>query len=67
MGRWQGGSRSCRAEHEGCSGGLVPASAGLVVEERGLSSAGLEVVVQMTKVAVGRTSGPGGFKQAQYE
>ena len=63
MGGWQGGCSSCRAEHEGCSGGLVylPVQ---VVEEKGLSGAGVEVVVQMKKVAVGRTPGGMGFKQA---
>ena len=47
--RWEGGKEAavelCRTEHKGCSGGLVPASAGGGGELKGLSGAGVKVVV----------------------
>ena len=61
--RWEGGKEAAEAAGQSIRGAVVgwylPVQ---IVEEKGLSSAGVKVVVQMKRVAVGRT--PGGFEQA---
>ena len=61
--RWAGDKEAAEAAGQSIRGAVVgwylPVQ---IVEEKGLSSAGVKVVVQMKRVAVGRT--PGGFEQA---